>query len=104
MSRMSRNKGARGELAVIELAKAHGFTAVRSRSGGGQALSDIVGIPGFALESKWVERESVRQWFEQAAENCGTDVPVVAHKRNHGRWLATLELDELLALIARAQT
>lgn len=101
---MSRRKGARGELAVIAMAKAHGFTAVRSRSGGGQDLGDVVGIPGFAVESKWVERESVRQWFEQAAAHCGKEIPVVAHKRNHSPWLATLELDQLLALIKAAQS
>ena len=103
MSAMSRRKGERGERAVVEMAKAHGFTAVRARSGAGQELSDIVGIPGFVVESKWVERETVRAWFKQASENCGRDIPVVAHKRNHSPWLATLELEELLALIARAQ-
>jgi Holliday junction resolvase len=97
MGKMSRDKGGRGENAVKGMAAAHDFTAVRSRSGGGQARSDLVGIPGMAVEVKWVERESVRAWWEQAAENCDLDVPVVAHKRNNRTWLATLELDELLA-------
>lgn len=103
MSRMSRTKGAKGEREVIALARAHGFTAVRTRSGAGQVRGDIAGIDGFAVEVKRAERESVRTWFAQAAENCGTDIPVVAHRRNGGQWLATLELDELLALIAGAQ-
>jgi Holliday junction resolvase len=103
MGRASRRKGAEGELEVVKLAKAHGFTAARTRSGGGQALSDIAGIPGFAVESKRTEVESVRKWFEQAADNCGNDIPVVAHRKNKTPWLATLELDELLALIARAE-
>lgn len=104
MSKMSRRKGERGENAVIDLMRAHGFVGARTRSGGGQALSDIVGVPGFVFESKWVERESVRAWFDQAAEHAGTSTPVVAHKRNHGPWLATLSLDDLLALIAAAQS
>lgn len=103
MSKMSRDKGGRGERAVIEKARDHGFIGVRTRSGGGQERSDIVGIPGIAMESKWVERESVRAWFDQVAANCGGDIPVVAHKRNHGPWLATLELDEFLALLKRAE-
>lgn len=103
MGRMSRTKGAKGELEVIKLAQAHGFVAARTRSGSGQDRGDVAGIDGFAVEVKRAERESVRTWFAQAAENCGNDIPVVAHRKNNGQWLATLEMDELLALIARAQ-
>lgn len=103
MSATQRRKGARGEAEVVELARAHGFTAARTRSGSGQARGDIAGLPGVALEVKRAERESVRAWFEQAAANCGLDLPVVAHRKSRGPWLATLELDDFLALLKRAE-
>lgn len=99
MSKMQRRKGEKAEAEVCKLAQAHGFTGLRTRSGGGQVRGDIAGIPGVALEVKRQERESVRAWFDQAAENCGQDTPIVAHRKNHGPWLATLELSELFALL-----
>lgn len=104
MSARERRKGSAGEREVVLLAEAAGFTGLRTRSGGGQVRGDIAGIPGMAVEVKRCERESVRAWFDQAAENCGPDVPVVAHRKNRGPWLATLELDELLAILKAAQT
>lgn len=100
---MSRRKGGSGEREVVKLAAAHGFTGLRTRSGGGQVRGDVAGIPGVALEVKRMERESVRAWFEQAEANCGDDMPVVAHRKNRGPWLATLTLDDLLALVKAAQ-
>lgn len=101
---MSQRKGQTAEREVVKLAEAHGFVGLRTRSGGGQVRGDIAGIPGIALECKRQERESVRAWFDQAAENCGGDTPVVAHRKSRGPWLATLELDEFLALLKAAQS
>lgn len=58
MSTMHRRKGARAEVEVVALARAHGYTAARTRSGSGQARGDIAGLPGVALEVKRCERES----------------------------------------------
>lgn len=103
MGRMSRNKGAKGEREVVKLAEAHGFTGLRTRSGGGQVRGDIAGIPGVALEVKRQETLSIPAWMKQAEANCGTDIPAVAHRRNQEAWNVTLPLDDLLALLARAE-
>lgn len=101
---MSQRKGQTAEREVVLLCEAAGFTGLRTRSGGGQVRGDIAGIPGVALEVKRSERESVRAWFDQAAGACGSDIPVVAHRKNRGPWLCTLELEEFLALLKAAQS
>ncbi len=103
MGRASRDKGQVGEREVVKLAESYGFTGLRTRSGGGQVRGDIAGLPGVALEVKRVERGNVSAWFDQAAKNCGPDVPVVAHRKSREPWLATVPLDHYLELLARAQ-
>lgn len=100
---MSREKGARAELAVVKLCESHGFTGLRTRSGGGQVRGDIAGLPDVALEVKRVERGNVSEWMRQAQANCGTDTPVVAHRKSREPWLATVPLDHYLELLARGQ-
>lgn len=102
----SRRKGASGELEVQELARAHGFHACRrafasGASGGG----DLTGIPGVHVEVKRTERLDLPGAFRQAqaAADRG-EIPVVAHRSNNQPWLATLPLDDLLALLALAQS
>jgi Holliday junction resolvase len=103
MGRMQRNKGGRGEREVVLLAEAHGFTGLRTRSGGGQVRGDIAGIPGLALEVKRQEKLAIPEWMRQAQANCGPDIPAVAHRRNNEQWNVTLPLDDLLALVKRGQ-
>jgi len=106
MGTMSRSKGARGELEVQELARAHGFTSCRrafasGASGGG----DLTGIPGVHVEVKRTERLNLPAAFRQAqaAAERG-ETPMVAHRSNGQPWLATVPLDDLLALLALAQS
>lgn len=103
MSNMQRRKGAKGEREVVLLAETHGFTGLRTRSGGGQVRGDIAGLPGVALEVKRQERLAIPEWMAQAEANCGTDTPAVAHRRNNEPWRITLPLDDFLALLARGQ-
>ena len=103
MSAMQRRKGAQAENEVCKLAAAHGFTGLRTRSGGGQVRGDIAGIPGVAMEVKRVERGNVSEWMRQAQANCGTDMPVVAHRKSREPWLVTLEMDDFLAILKAAQ-
>lgn len=75
MSVRERNKGARGELEVLELVRARWPRATRNFASGAAGNGDIAhGPEGVCLE-------------------------VVATRWDRGPWLAVLELDELLDLL-----
>jgi hypothetical protein len=85
----------------VKLAQAHGFDQCRRNFGSGaRGGNDLIGIPGVAVEVKFRERLNIGEAYEQALKAAQpTDIVVVAHKRNGGPLLATLELDDLLALL-----
>lgn len=62
---------------------------------GGADSPDVVGIPGVHWEAKRVERLNLGDAMQQAVRDAGESVPVVAHRRNRGEWLATLRLADL---------
>jgi hypothetical protein len=41
--------------------------------------------------------------YKQAVDDCGENVPIVAHRKNRGQWLLTLALDDLPDLVERIQ-
>ena len=53
-------------------------------SGGGrkEALADLIGTPGIAIEAKRVEKINLTEFMQQAVKNCGNDLPVVITRRN----------------------
>jgi Holliday junction resolvase len=107
--RRSRRRGSRGELQVVEILKAFGWTSARRNLARderrSQARGDIAGGPeGVSIEVKLTERLKLREAFAQAqAQAAGLDIPVVAHRCNHQPWLATLPLEDLLILMRRAE-
>lgn len=54
-----------------------------SGGGRGEALPDLTGTPGIAIEAKRTERLSVAEWMRQARKNCGLDRPVVINRKSH---------------------
>lgn len=98
----SRTKGKVGELEVSSILKSHGYEARRGQQfhGGGDS-PDVIGLPGFHLEVKRVEKGSLYDWMDQAAEDSkDTDkVPVVVHRRSRRDWVAILSLHDFLALV-----
>lgn len=106
MGRAQREKGKRGERAAAKaVAVALGVSARRGvQYKGGADSADIqVDIPGVHWEVKFVERESVRTWMAQAAEESGGQVPAVLHKRSRGEWLVTLQLERLYEFVQRLE-
>lgn len=106
MGRSQRQKGKRGERLAAKAVSAS--LGVRARRGvqfkGGADSADIeVEIPGVHWEVKFVERESVRNWMDQAKAECGPGVPVVLHKRSRGEWLLTLPLERLHEFVQRLE-
>lgn len=96
-----RSKGAGAEREVVALLVRHGWARARRNFGSGsQGGGDVVDGPaGTHIEVKRTERLRLREAYAQALAAAGTDLPVVAHRCNGGPWLATVELEELLALL-----
>ena len=105
MSASERRKGKNGELEVVRLLHAHGWTdAKRSSDGRSQnERGDIADGPvGVHLEVR--RRETVNVWAclaKAEAEAKPGDMPVVAFRRNRSPWYAALPLEILLGLLTR---
>lgn len=98
MGRMQRNKGKAGELEFAhELTWTLDCEACRGRQyHGRQDAPDVhTDIKGVHFEVKRTEALSLYTAMQQAEEDSGGDVPVVAHRRNNRPWLLVLRLDDL---------
>jgi len=104
MGKASRDKGAAAEREVARIIRDAGWPLARRTSDGReQALrGDIAkGPAGVHLEVKRFEKAHVWEWWEQAQGDLAVGyTPVVAFRRSRSPWLALIELDELLPLLA----
>jgi len=109
MSRMSRNKGKRGELeAAKEIARLFDLPFGADGMHRGQQFcgldgsADIVGFPGIHFEIKRVERFCLHPSLEQSDSDkkCG-DIPVVLTRQNGKGWVFACYLDDLPKAIER---
>ena len=103
----SNQKGKRGERAWRDELLAHGYTARRGQQFAGSPDSpDVVcdDLPGFHFEVKTVEKLNLREAMEQAVNDAGEKVPLVAHKRNRGEWLITMRASDWFKMLARPET
>jgi hypothetical protein len=89
MSAFSRNKGKRGELAVchiiFELTGWNAHRRVRNDHGD----TDLVGIPGWAVEVKDHAKATmgdVNDWWQQACNQAKGNIPLLVYKRQRGEW------------------
>jgi hypothetical protein len=104
----SRAKGKSGELEAAHeinavLPRAH---ARRSQQFCGTAEgADLVapGLPNLWLESKRVERLNVDAVMAKSLTQCGSLHPVILHRKNHGEWLVTVRLCDLVAVAQQVQ-
>jgi len=98
MSRMSRNKGKRGEReAAKELNRLFGLEARRAQQYCGEAGdADLIGTEGLHVEVKRVERFHMHRALEQADDDRKPgDVPMVVTKQNCKSWVFCCYLDDL---------
>ena len=97
----SRQKGARGERELAKVFRGHGFDSRRSQQYCGIAGdSDVIGIPGWHVECKRVERLNVENALKQAIRDSkGESIPVVCHRKDRGEWIASMRLEDWLRLI-----
>ena len=98
----SRAKGCRAERAWAAKCRDEGFDARRGQQFSGSPDSpDVVcdDLDFLRFEVKHVERLNVYNAMQQAADDAGDRMPVVAHKRNHHDWLVTMTADDWFKLI-----
>lgn len=78
MGKASRDKGARGERAVVAYLRTHGYpNARRYLAGDGRQPGDIDAIPGVAIEVKNAGIYEISKWLAQAIDEAGGRTPMV---------------------------
>lgn len=105
MGRFSREKGKRGEREVAKLFSDFGLPARRTAQycGRNNDSSDVKveDLPQLYVECKLGYSKQIHDWFERAFEDAGADmIPIIFHKCDHGRWLATVDAAWLIGWIS----
>lgn len=98
----SRRKGAVGEREIAKYLREHGFTEARrgQQFKGGADSPDVVGLTGFHIEVKRVERLDLNAAMDQSIRDCGeNETPIVVHRRNNDYWKVTMRLDDFMEVI-----
>ena len=96
----SRRKGAEGERELANELRKLGYDAHRGvQYKGGQDSPDVVGIDGFHIECKRVEKLNIEDAMKQSERDAGDNVPLVIHRKNREEWKVTMRLDDFIELI-----
>lgn len=96
----SKAKGGRGERELARVLQGYGYDAHRGQQfKGGVDSPDVYGLPGVHIECKRVERLNIMEAYQQAERDAqGLRIPAVFHRRNRGKWMVTLSLDNFMRL------
>ena len=98
----SKQKGKRGELEFARLCRDEGYEVRRTAQycGNTGEAADCVGLSGVHIEVKRVERLNLTEAMEQAVRDAhgGSDLPIVAHRRNNCEWLITMRAEDWFKL------
>lgn len=103
MSATERRKGATAEREVVQILRDNGWPKARRTSDGRaqSARGDIANGPAAThIEVKRQERLNVPKALRQVEADANPlDLPVLVHRPSRQGWMATVPLDELLALL-----
>lgn len=113
LGRYAKNKGKRGEREIARLLKAHGFDNARRTSqycGKTGDASDVVGLPGYHVEVKYVEKLNIWKAVEQAANDAKEHwdrnheyvEPVVFYRKKGIDWRVSVDAEHFLDLVKAA--
>ena len=96
-----KQKGSAFEREVAAILREHGYDARRGlQYQSGQIEADVVGMPGFHLECKRVEKLNLHAAMEQSRRDAKPgEIPVVIHRRSREPAYITLELEKFLGVI-----
>lgn len=113
LGRYAKNKGKRGEREVARLIKNHGFNNARRTSqycGKTGDASDVVGLPGYHIEVKFVEKLNLWKAVEQATIDANEHwvkhheyvEPVVFYRKKGIDWRVSVDAEHFLDLVKAA--
>lgn len=103
--RRSKRKGKVGESQVVNIAKANGCPQAERDWKTPQLDGDVAGIPHTHLECRRRERIDIIVWSREVEAKARNDnIPVVAYRKSHEPWRASLPLADLIRLIANQRT
>ena len=99
----SREKGAKGERELANILKKYGFDARRGQQFCGKnGDADVVGLEGYHIECKRVERLNIHEAMQQSVRDAReNETPIVAHRKNKTEWLVTMRLDDFIKEIQK---
>ena len=97
MAAMSRRKGACGELEVCRLIRDLLGVDARRRVRQHDNDSDVLGVDGWTIEVKNASEIRLREWWQQAVDQCiGGDRPAVFYKVPRRGWRVLWPIAALL--------
>jgi hypothetical protein len=109
--RRARRRGKVGEAEVVDVLKKFGWIRARRNLLDPQKGRDILDGPeGTRISVKRTERLRLREAYAEVSAASSElyggqlDIPIVVHRCNDQPWLATIALDELLALLRMRET
>ena len=91
MSGMQRTKGQQGEREVAALIRDLTGWEVKRRVRNHAGDSDLVGVPGWAVEvkrHKAATRSVIAAWWDQACEQSSGAIPVLCYRLDRDQWRA----------------
>lgn len=99
MSINSKRKGAKGERELANKLKDYGYNCRRGQQYNGLEGEDVVGLDYIHIECKRVERLDLHAAMYQSERDAKKgQLPAVFHRKNHYKWLVTMELDDWIKL------
>ena len=109
LGKYAKEKGKRGEREVANILKEHGFKARRTAQYCGNTgdASDVIGIDGWHLEVKFVEKLAIMQAMKQAERDAEKHFlthdevlkPVVIFRKTRDDWHVCMGLEDYIELI-----
>ena len=99
----SNRKGKDGERELAHELEKYGYSTRRGQQFcGANGDADVVGLPGFHIECKRVEKLNIIEAYRQSVNDAKDgEIPVVMHRKNYQPWLVTLELKDFMELLGR---
>ena len=92
----SRAKGARGERELARVLRGYGYDCRRGQQYcGANGDADVVGLLGIHIECKRGQRLNIDDAMLQAIRDRREgEYPAVFHRKNNGKWMVTMLLDD----------
>lgn len=105
----SRDKGKRGELELSKELQKYGCDTRRGQQfSGANGDADVVGMDGFHIECKRVEKLNLESAIDQSVRDARDgEIPIVCHRKNRKEWLVTIRLKDFMEcchLVTNAKT